>query len=219
MRVAFFDLDHTLVEGDCDVLWMQHLASSGRGDLEPMRRFMAAYEAGTLEIEAYYAYSLAVFRGHTAADFEAELEAFYRAEVEPRLRPWVLERLAAEREAGALCVLVTATGELVARPVVRALGLDALLATRLEHRAGHLTGSILGQACFREGKLTQIESWLRGRGTSLDALDDSAYYGDSRNDRFVMQRVQRPVAVGPDSHLRALAEERGWELLGAAPIK
>lgn len=220
MRVALFDLDHTLIEGDSDVLWMRRAARLGLGDASQMAAFMADYEAGTLDIDAYYAYTLGVFRGKTLADLERDLEVFLREELLPILRPEPLERLRAEQAAGAICALVTATSEVVTRGIAQELGFDALLATRLmrartggELPAGTFSGDVLGAPCFREGKTTRVEEWLAWRGTALAELEDSSFYGDSRNDRFIMEQVRRPVAVGPDDRLRTLSEERGWEVI------
>jgi len=220
MRVALFDLDHTLIEGDSDVLWMRRAAELGHADGSQMAAFMADYDAGTLDVAAYYAYTFGVFRGKTAADFESDLEVFLKDVLLSILRSEPLARLRAEQAAGAICALVTATGEVVTRGIARELGFDALLATRLGRAdgtgalpAGVFDGSVLGTPCFREGKTARVEEWLAGRGASLAELEDSSFYGDSRNDRFIMEQVRRPVAVGPDDKLRALSDERGWEVI------
>lgn len=213
MKVALFDLDHTLIEGDSDVLWMRRIAAQGRADAAPLEGFFRDYAAGTLDIGAYYAYTMAVFAGCRLLDFGAELDAHFEETVKPLLRPAVLERLADERATGAVLALVTATGEVVARRVAEFLGFDALIATRHARQTGRFDGHMAGLPIFREGKIDGVEAWLRGRGASLATLADSSFYSDSRNDRFLMERVRRPVAVGPDEELRALSMERGWEIL------
>ncbi|MDF1800531.1 MAG: haloacid dehalogenase-like hydrolase, partial [Planctomycetota bacterium] len=72
-----------------------------------------------------------------------------------------------------------------------------------------------GVASFRAGKAERLEAWLARRGASLEGLEDSMYFGDSRSDLPLLERVARPVAVGPDEVLRARAEERGWEIVEA----
>ena len=41
-------------------------------------------------------------------------------------------------------------------------------------------------------------------------LADIAYFGDSINDRFILEAVGHPFAVNPSPALDALAEQRGW---------
>lgn len=223
MRFAGFDLDHTLLEGDSDVLWMRRLAARQRAgelgqgrppiDLDQLDRFLEDHAAGTLDHDAYYRFTLAPYVGTRFADHADELARFYAEELAPRLRPAVVARLEAERAGGALCVLVTATNELVARPVATALGFDGFVATQIQRERGCLTGAVLGTPSLHEGKTTRVEAWLARRGASLATLADSAFYGDSINDSFVMGHVRRPVAVGPGPRLEAIARERGWEIL------
>jgi len=220
MRFAGFDLDHTLLEGDSDTLWMQHLAATSHPsiDLAEIDRFLADHAAGTLDAAAYYRTTLAPYVDTDFEDHADALERFHIDTLHPRLRPDVVARVAAERDAGALVVLVTATNELVARPLAWALGMDGCIATRIGRERGRLTGAVAGEASLGAGKTARVEAWLARRGTSLDALEDSAFYGDSINDGHIMQRVRRPVAVGPEARLAALAAERGWEVLTPAPL-
>lgn len=215
MRFAGFDLDHTLIEGDSDVLWMRRLAATGRAniDLALIERFLADHAAGTLDAAAYYRVTLAPYVGARFVDFAPELDAYLLDTLTPLLRPRVVARLHAERAAGAVTVLVTATNELVARPIARALGFDGFIATHIGRERGRLTGAVAGTASLGAGKTARVEAWLAWRGTSLAELTDSAFFGDSVNDRFIMERVQRPVAVGPDPKLAAHAREHGWEIL------
>ena len=46
--------------------------------------------------------------------------------------------------------------------------------------------------------------------TLHQTLADIAYFGDSINDRFILEAVGHPFAVNPSPALDALAEQRGW---------
>ena len=52
MRLALFDLDHTLLDGDSDVLWCEFLMDRGvlaHAEFEPRNRQMEVdYQAGTV---------------------------------------------------------------------------------------------------------------------------------------------------------------------------
>ena len=231
MRIACFDLDHTLIEGDSDALWMRHLAAAARDpdkhdprallthidasmiDVAVIDKFLRDHSAGTLDVGEYFRVTLAPYAGTRMADLLPALCAFYRGTLKPLLRPRVLARLRAEQASGALTLLVTATNEVVVRPLFDALGFDALIATNIARERGRLVARVDGQASLGQGKALRIAEWLRWRGTSFEDLEDSAFYGDSINDSFPMQHVRRPVAVGPDAKLATLARDRGWEIL------
>ena len=68
--------------------------------------------------------------------------------------------------------------------------------------------------CFQEGKVQRIERWL---AETEQSLEGSYFYSDSRNDLPLLERVDHPVAVDPDPVLRAIAEERGWQVISLRP--
>jgi phosphoserine phosphatase len=128
-----------------------------------------------------------------------------------------MQRLvAAHREAGDLCAIVTATSRIVAAPFAALLGVEHLLCSEpvhTLHASGELrpSGEIAGVPCFRAHKIDHVESWLRRqRRPSLAAAESSHFYSDSISDLPLLQAVSHPVAVRPDERLRAHAIEHGW---------
>ena len=63
---------------------------------------------------------------------------------------------------------------------------------------------------YREGKVIRLQNWLVEQGESLDG---ASFYSDSRNDLPLLQLVDKPFTVNPDSTLRAHAEQAGWPIL------
>ena len=58
--------------------------------------------------------------------------------------------------------------------------------------------------------MTRLNRWLEETGHNLE---DSYFYSDSMNDLALLEQVANPVAVDPDSNLRAEAEKRGWPVI------
>ena len=75
---------------------------------------------------------------------------------------------------------------------------------------GRYTGKFTGVYAAAQGKVTLAEKFCRDNGLSLN---NAAYYGDSINDRFILDAVGFPFVVNPGSDLKKLAEEKGWEIL------
>jgi len=85
-----------------------------------------------------------------------------------------------------------------------------VLATRLEEKDGKWTGRVLGEAMFGEAKAgaaKRLAEELR-----LD-LGKCYAYGDSLNDRWLMEVVGRPAAVNPSNELASIARTRRWPIL------
>jgi phosphoserine phosphatase len=69
---------------------------------------------------------------------------------------------------------------------------------------------VSGTPTFKEGKVIRFNQWLKEQGE----IDDQRYfYSDSINDLPLLLEVSNPVAVDPDSALKAQAESRNWEII------
>ncbi|MDW8468974.1 MAG: HAD family hydrolase [Burkholderiales bacterium] len=217
MRLALFDLDHTLLAGDSDYEWGQFLVDRGvlaREEYEAQNAaFYAQYKAGTLDIHEFLGFALRPLADHSDADLARWHDEFMAERIRPmisaRARALVREHL----DAGDLCAIVTATNRFVTAPIAREFGVPHLVATEPERANGRYTGRVAGTPCFREGKVRRVEEWLAARGRTLADFAESAFYSDSHNDLPLLERVTRPVAVDPDPRLAAVARARGWPVI------
>ena len=214
-RLALFDLDNTLLDGDSDYEWAQFLIEEGvlhAGDYNAKNDwFYERYKDGTLDIHEFLDFQLAPI----ARRPRAQLDAWHQQFMQRRIRPIILPRSAEliERHRGDLAAIVTATNRFITAPIAAELGVEHLLATDIEEEDdGVFTGKPRGTPTFREGKIRRVDEWLAERGTRL-ADYESWFYSDSLNDLPLLERVDHPVAVDPDATLRATAQERGWDII------
>lgn len=136
-----------------------------------------------------------------------------RRKVRPMMGQKARDLVARHKEAGDVCVVVTATNSFVTAPIAREFGVEHLIATDPEQKDGEFTGRVAGVPSFREGKVVRMESWLAERGWSWGSFGTTCFYSDSLNDLPLLLKVMRPVAVDPDSTLRAYAEKQGWAVI------
>ncbi len=214
-RLALFDLDNTLLNGDSDYEWGQFMCDRGvvdRASYEAENRvYYEQYVDGTLDIHEYLAFALRPLANHTPEDLERWHAEFMRARVAPMILPKARALVRRHLEAGELCAIITATNSFVTAPIAREFGVAHLIATEPERRDGRFTGRVAGTPCFRDGKLARLEQWLAGLGRRMADFEASTCYSDSHNDQPLLQRVSRPVAVDPDDTLAREAARRGWE--------
>lgn len=218
MRLALFDLDHTLIPIDSDYAWGQFTVEIGWRDAETHTRandaFYEQYKAGTLDIHEYIRFSVAPLAEHGVETSDAAHRRFMDQVIRPAIRPVALELVRRHQAAGDQVVVVTATNEFVTRPIAAAFGVSELIAIDLERDAqGNPTGAIRGTPSFREGKVARVEQWLASRGLSWADVTHSSFYSDSLNDLPLLEKVTEPVATNPDPRLSAIATERGWRIL------
>jgi HAD superfamily hydrolase (TIGR01490 family) len=215
-RLALFDLDHTLLDGDSDVLWCEFLMDRGvlaRAEFEPRNRQMEAdYKAGTVSTQAFCEFYVGTLAGCSPAEWQPLREAFLHERVAPRLLAAGRECIAAHRQAGDQIVLTTATNRFITELTAQALGIEHLLATECELGTdGRFTGAVAGTLNMREGKVARLREWLAAQGRTLER-EDSVFYSDSINDLPLLAAVRRAVAVNPDARLQAEAQRHAWPL-------
>jgi HAD superfamily hydrolase (TIGR01490 family) len=213
-KLAIFDLDHTLLDGDSDYLWGQFLVEQGKVDGASYERqnriFYEQYQAGTLDIDAFASFSLAPLAAGEPRELYALRERFVREKIEPCVAPGAPALLARHRAQGDTLLITTATNRFITEPIAALLGVPNLLATDPEIVNGRYTGRIVGHANFREGKVLRLRDWLE-RG--MHRFEHSTCYSDSHNDLPLLGFADTAVAVDPDPTLQAEAERRGWAII------
>jgi HAD superfamily phosphoserine phosphatase-like hydrolase len=208
LRVAFLDLDHTLLAADSNQLWLDYLLQRGQvqpEQIEAHDRFVDDYGRGRLDFVALQRFRHAIDAALPAAQL-AGLRAGFEAEALlpaiAREAAALVDRLHAD---GLLTLVVSATRQSLVQPVADQLG--------IAHVIGADSQPELEAHCFGAGKIAHVEYWLSQRGSSIAALAESRFYSDSHNDLPLLEAVQQLVAVDPDPQLLRSALERGWPVM------
>ncbi len=217
MKLALFDLDNTLLNGDSDFEWSQFLIRIGILDRELFevknQAFYDQYKAGTLDIHEFLDFQLKPLSRHSRATLDEWHRQFMRENVLPMVTQSARNLVRQHRDAGDVCVIITATNSFVTAPIAREFGIEHLIATEPEHIDGEFTGRVADVPCFREGKITRLGNWLAEHSWTLDSFEDSTFYSDSLNDLPLMCKVKHPVAANPDATLQAHAQQHGWPII------
>ncbi|WP_374442072.1 HAD family hydrolase [Pseudomonas panipatensis] len=214
MALVIFDLDETLIDGDCASLWSQRMADLGWVDGESFLRrdteLMARYALGELSMEDYMAFSLEPLAGRSVEEVEREVAAYVEDVIEPLIYNDACTTLARHRGAGDRPLVISASGAHLVQPIAERIGIDEVLAIDLEVIGGHYSGRTRGVLTYREGKVRRLLDWLDGDASQLDSAH---FYSDSRNDLPLLKRVGQPHTVNPDPVLREHAKKAGWDIL------
>ncbi len=221
MRLALFDLDHTLLSGDSDFEWAQFLIAKKVLDPEIYQakndHFYAQYKAGTLDIYEFLDFQLQALADHP----RTQLDAWHREYMESSIRPFIGDKAKAlvqgHRENGDLCIVATSTNSFVTGPICLEFGISNLIATIPAQENGRFTGKPRGIPAFREGKIARLEEWMESMGFWWDNFERIYFYSDSHNDLPLLSRVSHPVAVSPDETLLCHAQATGWPVLDLHP--
>src|SRR5690606_41580405 len=83
MKIALFDLDHTVLDGGTNVLWIAHLVSRGLADTATLSRqqeFMDLYAREQLEMAESMAVHIGVLASRSFSEWQAALQRLVHAE-------------------------------------------------------------------------------------------------------------------------------------------
>ncbi len=209
-RACLLDLDRTLVRVNTASLyarWQVREGEARRRDGLRVAWWIARYTLGLVDAETIARTLARPMVGRDEARFAERVERWVGEEVLPHVAPAALEEIRRRRDAGDLCAIVTASTSYSADPVGRAVGIEHVLASRLEVVDGAFTGEVVPPFCYGEGKVVAVEAWARAHDVDLA---QSAFFTDSISDLPLLERVGEPVAVNPDPRLRLLAWRRRW---------
>ena len=212
MKVAFFDLDGTLLDGDTDVMWSHVLTSKGVFTADAAEEFQRAYSSGQHDAAGFVARFLSPIRDHGLKKCAEWLEETLSEHVIPKLSTRLIHELNLHRTLGHELVLATATNEFLVAPIAAHLEIGEVLASPAERVAGDYTGLIGGAPCFRDEKLRRARAWVEERGHSWSSAE-TWFYSDSKHDLPLLNAVTHPIAVSPDDELAAHAVREAWPVI------
>lgn len=195
--VAAFDFDGTLTRGGSVWPFLAVTAGAGRTALAGTsilpRLVVAALVGGRAADDAKEALFRRTLGGRDAGEVHRRAAAFGTRHYRRRARRAVRGRLEQHRALGHRIVLVSASPELYVGPVGTELGVDAVIATRLEVGPdGRLSGAYDGANCRGAEKLERLRQWI-------DAEAPGALvwaYGNSAGDRQLLAGADVGVDVG-----------------------
>lgn len=212
MTLAIFDLDGTLLNGDSDYTWGQFLVEKGLVDSQDYKqandKFFEEYQAGTLDIHEYLAFSLKPLTKFSKEELAKLHNIFMQEKIQPMMQEKATALLKHHKDQGHFLLMITATNQFVTGPIGDALGMDHIIAPIPEIIGHHYTGKIVGIPSFQAGKVTRLNDWLAETGHTMEG---SYFYSDSRNDLPLLELVSYPIAVDADEVLTKIALDRGWQ--------
>ncbi len=148
-----------------------------------------------------------------------ELTVHARVFAEKVVRPWTYPELMTEvarhRDAGRTLILNTASPDVYAHEIARALGFDYCIATRVQPSAKMpALPVVLGSNNKREAKIAAMKLAVPAvAAASADDLKDSWAYSDSAADLPLLELAGHGVLVHPNAALEAIGQARGWQVL------
>jgi HAD superfamily hydrolase (TIGR01490 family) len=212
-RLAFYDLDGTLVSSNVVTQYAYFLRRHARGRLKFVKLIASLplyialdWYSRRLFNEVFYA----EYRGMSMEWLRSQASGLFDEVIRPAIYPNAEALVSAAREGGFETVLVTGSLDFCIEPVLRHFGFDHAIANRMEARDGVATGRILPPLIAEQEKVAAMKRLVRERGADPG---ECRAYSDSMSDLPMLECVGRPAAVNPGRRLRRIARRRGWPVI------
>jgi HAD superfamily hydrolase (TIGR01490 family) len=215
-RVAFFDVDNTLIRGSTLFFLGKGMYKRGYFTKTDLSRFAFANLRFRLtgkekqdEIKRFQNAATEFIGGHDVAEIQTIGQQIYDEYVSPACWQGTINIAQRHLNAGEEVWLVTAAPEDMATLIAKNLGFTGALGSKAEVHDGKYTGQMLGNLLHGREKAVAITALAKEKGFDLA---ECYAYSDSHNDFPLLEAVGHPSAINPDAilSLRALAE--GWPI-------
>jgi HAD superfamily hydrolase (TIGR01490 family) len=213
---AFFDVDNTMVQGASIIHFARGLASRKylkTSDLVDFAwkqvKFRVSGKENSEDVASGREKALTFIAGRSTAELARLGEEIYDEIIADKIWPGTRALAQMHLDAGQQVWLVTATPVELAQVIAKRLGLTGALGTVAESKDGLFTGRLVGDILHGAGKAHAVRSLAIREGLNLRRC---TAYSDSYNDAPMLSLVGTAVAINPDSDLRELAKNRGWEI-------
>lgn len=208
---AFFDLDRTLIGGSSGAVFKDALAAEGLGPSVDLPGLGAINTIFGIVGETRVSMRLAKATARASAGWPVEAVKRAAKAAVPELTDlmfgFVPLEFARHRAEGRKIVVATSSPKQLVKPFVKAIGADAVIATKWASEDGKFTGAIDGAFVWERNKWRAVRDWCRSN--DIDPADCWAY-SDSYFDVPMLAGVGHPVATNPDPRLAAVAALKGW---------
>ena len=211
-KLHVFDMDHTLIENDCDVSWKEFMiaekiaAPEIRKDID---FFFDQYNRGCLDLMAFSRFQLKEFAGNTPEFMRDLCRKHFEKIVQPRIRPQAEKYIRELQANGKICALITSTNYYIAEPLGKYLGLPEIHGNPLCLKDGIFTGET-ETFYIGSGKADVLRKLCQKYGLQTA---DTAAYGDSINDLQMLETAGQAFAVSPSKALQEIAMKNKWTIL------
>src|SRR3954451_6839894 len=209
---AFFDLDKTVIAKSSTLAFSKPFYKGGLVNRRAVLKSSYAQFVYLLQgadedsMDKMRDYLKALCAGWSVQQVRDIVDETLHELIDPLVYAEAVELFEEHRAAGREVVIVSSSGEEVVGPIGEMLGVDRVIATKMEVADGCYTGEIAFYA-YGEGKATAIRELAAEQGWDLA---DCYAYSDSMTDVPMLAAVGHPVAVNPDKALRRHAAELDW---------
>ena len=209
-----FDMDETLINGDCAMLWNAFIVKKGivksPDFLAKDREMMALYAKGEMDMEDYLSFTLAPITDIPANEIDGLVDEFVCSEVMPMVFPEALTLVNKLKAENTPLLIISATVTFIVKKVAQKLGIDHAIGIDLLMVNDCYSNKVSGVPSYREGKIKRLKSWVTDNDISFDEIH---FYTDSINDLPLCLYADHVYLINPCAQLlEQVKKHDAWQI-------
>ncbi|MDA0150216.1 HAD family hydrolase [Vibrio sp. LaRot3] len=209
-----FDLDETLIDGDCAMIWNQFLVAKGYVDdpefLEKDAWLMAQYAQGELDMQQYLRFAMQPLANLSKSEVDDLVTECVDTRILPLVFPQAAKLIQQLKNDHIDMIVISASVSLLVHQVAQALGVSESIGIDLEVKNGCYTDSIIGVPSYREGKVARLNQWCKQQPKQYGNVH---FFTDSINDLPMCEAADFTYLVNPCPQLKAVGQRINWVTL------
>ncbi|WP_105901181.1 HAD family hydrolase [Vibrio gangliei] len=209
-----FDMDETLINADCAMLWHQFLVEQNIATdpdfLKEDQRLMTLYAKGEMDMVDYLAFSIEPIRHLSIEQIEQLADQCVAEKILPRLFPQAQALITTLKQKSNTMLIISASVSFLVQAVARRIGIQHAIGIDLVIQNNHYTPAISGTASYQQGKVIRLKQWCEQHPTEFSEVH---FYTDSINDLPLCEYADHAYLVNPCPRLTEQAKNKPWQIL------
>ena len=211
MNFIIFDLDDTLLCGDCEREWINFLFSKGllKDPETILNKFDLEYRKGVMNFVEYSRFIQKPIKGLSKEKVNIFIDEFIQKKIE-NLTDSLTKKLLDEAKSANKVLIASGSHDFLVRRIANFFGINSSIGTPVEIKNDIFSGELSGEPTFAKGKVRAVEKWC---SQNNQKIKESTFYSDSINDLPMLEACGLPIVVDPDEKLKKISEERAYRII------
>lgn len=211
MKFIIFDLDDTLLCGDCEREWINFLFSKGllENPETILNKFDLEYRKGVLNFTEYSSFIQKPIKGLSKEKVGIFVDEFIKKHIK-NLTDNLTKELLDEAKLADKVLIASGSHDFLVRAIGNFLGINSIIGTPVGIKDDIFSGKLSGEPTFAEGKVRAVEKWC---SQNNQKIEESVFYSDSINDLPMFEACALPIVVDPDEKLKKISKERSYKII------
>ena len=213
MKFIIFDLDDTLLCGDCERYWSDFMIKKNLlkedDHTAKINQFDDDYRKGILNFDLYSSYIQEPLKGRNLDEVNSFIKEFIPNVID-ELSDSLTKKFILESKSADKVLIASGSHDFLVKGFADYFEIESSIGTPVEIKNNIFTGNLSGEPTFKYGKVNAVKVWCSENNLKIS---DSIFYSDSINDLPMFEVCGQPIAVNPDKLLKDIAIKRSYEII------